>query len=477
MTSVKISPRDLVAFKAAAVEKKSRNMSETGGSTRIREKPAAEKKAGLFRSKLRGSSFKSRSLILATGTCAGQAIHIAAAPLLTRLFSPEAFGVFAVYMSLSTILAVVGSLRYDGALMITSDPEETINLASLCFMVSLLFSTILFAGASLFFFFGVQMPPQVAGMGWTLYLVPAAVFVLSSQSILRLSGIRRDRFGSVSLSGFVQGFSENGVKIAAGAAGFVSPLGLIAGHLAGGIGATIYLLRKLRRCFPNGKLWKIVRKEKMQAVGSRYRAFPLYNSWSSLINVVSLQAPALMLGWLFDLRAAGFYLLAQRVLKVPVRLLGQAVSDSLFKEAADRKRTGRRILPFVLKVIGLLAGVIAVPLLAALFFGEFLFEMVFGREWGTSGLYVTIMAPWIAMQFLTSAVSAVFSVLEKNKILSGLQLMLLASTLVPFLFAGRLGHDDVQVIILLSAFNFLAYAAYGLAAVWICRSHDAGLRT
>jgi len=443
----------------------------------FRERSAPPKGITLLFSKLRANRFTWRSLTLATGTIAGQAVHILAAPVITRMFSPETFGVLAVYMSLSTILAVIGSMRYDGAIMITGDEEETINLGALCFMVSLSFSAVLLLATSLLFFFRVQTVPRIAQMGWMLYLVPPAVFVLSSQSTLRMLGIRRERYRAVSLTGFVQGFSENCVKITAGAAGFTGPFGLIVGHLTGGMAAALYLLKRLRTGFPKGEVWKTIRKERMQAAGVRYSSFPLYNSWSSLVNVISLQAPALMLGWFFDLRAAGFYLLAQRVLKAPVRLLGQAVSDSLFKETADRKRTGRKILPFVLKVLGALGAVIAIPLVLALFLSEILFETVFGPAWGTSGVYVSIMVPWISVQFLSSAVSSVFSVLERNRLLSGLQLMLLTTTLLPFLLAALMEHDDLDVLMLLSAFNFVSYAAYGAAAVWICRCHDAGLRT
>jgi len=423
-----------------------------------------------FRFSKRG--FESKSLVLLLGLSGGQMIHILAAPLLTRLFAPEAFGVLGVYMSVSAIIAVVSGLRYEGALMITTKPIETANLAALCFLASFLVSVLSFGAVAVICGLNLNVSPQITRMGSGLYLVPLAVFTLYGQSVLRLWWIRLDQFKSVSCVSFLQALIENGVKVAAGVAGLLGPMGLILGHVAGATAGLGYLLSKFAGYEPRGGLLRSIRKEEILAAGFRYRRFPLYNSWSSLVNVVSIQVPVLMLGWTFDIQAAGFYLLAQRVWKLPLRILGQAVSDALFKDLADRRREKRPVLPFVRRVLCLLAGVICLPLSAMLFGGEAIFEAAFGAGWKTSGAYAAIMSPWIAMQFLSSAVSSVFSVLERNRLLSALQVMLLAATLAPFLLARRLGYDHLQTVVLLSAFSFVAYSAYGAAAVWICHSHD-----
>lgn len=47
--------------------------------------------------------------ILAGGTAAGQAIVVLASPILTRLYTPEDFGLLAVYAALLGIISVVAS--------------------------------------------------------------------------------------------------------------------------------------------------------------------------------------------------------------------------------------------------------------------------------------------------------------------------------------------------------------------------------
>ena len=56
-------------------------------------------------------------LILMTGSTIAQAIPIAISPLLTRLYTPEDFGILALYISIASILAVIISMRYEIAIV------------------------------------------------------------------------------------------------------------------------------------------------------------------------------------------------------------------------------------------------------------------------------------------------------------------------------------------------------------------------
>ena len=48
-----------------------------------------------------------------TGTAAGQLVSLLLSPALTRIYSPQQFGVLSVYTALLTILVVIASLRYE----------------------------------------------------------------------------------------------------------------------------------------------------------------------------------------------------------------------------------------------------------------------------------------------------------------------------------------------------------------------------
>lgn len=58
------------------------------------------------------SEYRRNIITLVTGTTIAQAIPVAISPVLTRLFSPDDFGFFAVYFSTATVLSVIATARY-----------------------------------------------------------------------------------------------------------------------------------------------------------------------------------------------------------------------------------------------------------------------------------------------------------------------------------------------------------------------------
>ena len=81
------------------------------------------------------SRFARSASLLAGGAVAGQAIIVAASPILTRLYSPEDFGVLAVFASLLSILSIVASLRYQLAIPLPKTDEEAANVTVLSLAV------------------------------------------------------------------------------------------------------------------------------------------------------------------------------------------------------------------------------------------------------------------------------------------------------------------------------------------------------
>ena len=74
------------------------------------------------------SEFSRNVLTLMTGTTIAQAIPIAISPILTRIYTPEDFGMFALYMSIASILSVVATGWYELAIMLLKKDEDTVNI-------------------------------------------------------------------------------------------------------------------------------------------------------------------------------------------------------------------------------------------------------------------------------------------------------------------------------------------------------------
>ncbi len=88
------------------------------------------------------SSFAANVSKLITGSVFAQALGVLAATIVARLFAPEAFGVAALFASITGIIGVVACLRYELSIMLPKNDEEAANLLGLSLFFVLIFTGI-----------------------------------------------------------------------------------------------------------------------------------------------------------------------------------------------------------------------------------------------------------------------------------------------------------------------------------------------
>lgn len=343
---------------------------------------------------------------LVGGTAGAQALMVLAAPLLTRLFSPEDFGLLAVYTGLLALFLVVACLRYEIAIPLPEDEQVATDVAALCLLTvtgnSLLIGTLVyFTGDDIASLLGV---PKLSPYLW---LLPIGVFFGGLYQVFNLWAVRRKQFRSIAGTRITQVFTTLVVQLLGHALG---PVALLLGQTAGqGMGS--YSLGKstlngssLRKTSPAGII----------AAAKRYHRFPLFSTWSGLFSTAGSQLPALMFAALFGPVATGLYGLAQRVLGTPMAVIGSAIGSVFLADAAEAHRE-KRLAPLVASVFERLVHIAMPPALLLLIAGPELFTLVFGLEWREAGHFAQWMAPWLCIVFVTSPLSTLFEVMELQK--------------------------------------------------------------
>jgi len=81
------------------------------------------------------SEFSRNVLTLMTGTTIAQAIPIAISPIVTRIYTPEDFGIFALFIAIITIFGSIANGRYELAIMLPKKDEDAINIFALGFII------------------------------------------------------------------------------------------------------------------------------------------------------------------------------------------------------------------------------------------------------------------------------------------------------------------------------------------------------
>ena len=97
------------------------------------------------------SEFSRNVLTLMTGTTIAQAIPIAISPILTRIYTPEDFGVFALFIGVVGVISVIATLTYEQAIILPKYDKYAINIFMLS-LILILFTSI-FSFIIIFLFF------------------------------------------------------------------------------------------------------------------------------------------------------------------------------------------------------------------------------------------------------------------------------------------------------------------------------------
>ena len=90
------------------------------------------------------SEYSQNVLTLMTGSTLSQAISIAVSPILTRLYKPEDFGLYAIFVAIITIIGTIASGRYELAIILPKKEEDAINIFGLGILITI-FMTVLTA--------------------------------------------------------------------------------------------------------------------------------------------------------------------------------------------------------------------------------------------------------------------------------------------------------------------------------------------
>src|SRR3984957_10019871 len=137
--------------------------------------------------------FISHVLTLITGNGVAQIINVVGTLLLARLFAPEAFGSFALFVTVVSFLSVLGGARYELAIMLPESDLEAANILLLSVMVLCGICGISFFIVALFHSSVARLLGD-AKLGMWLWGAPIALFVNAIYSVVGVWFGRMNRF-------------------------------------------------------------------------------------------------------------------------------------------------------------------------------------------------------------------------------------------------------------------------------------------
>ena len=320
-------------------------------------------------------------LTLVSGTAISQGIILTVMPILTRIYTPEEFGNYALYLAIVSTISVVSSWKYELAIMLPKKDEDAQALLFVSSLITILMSLLILI---VLFIFRNQLLQIFANIKVFIWLIPLGVFGTGMLQVFSAWNTRNQFYRNVSGSRIVQSGTTAISQFSFWSLSSAGK-GLIWGSITGFILSLLVLV--YRSIKMNTIYLKSLSKEKILYNIKEYRNFPKYQSFSVLINSFSQHLPVMLLTVFYSPVVAGFYSLTHRALNTPARLIGGSVRQVFYEKASKIYGSGKSIKNIYEKVTLNLIKVTLIPYLAIGLFSRDIFSIVFGSDWITSGIY------------------------------------------------------------------------------------------
>jgi O-antigen/teichoic acid export membrane protein len=408
-------------------------------------------RAASFGERLRKSHFAQGVLAIAGGTAIAQAINVLAAPVLTRLYTPEQMGQWGLFLSFIGVAAVTAALRYEVAIVGARTENDARALTRACIQV----------GAAMAFLAALALEllrrNNLLGYGalspWAIALAIPAVVGSSWTFTLRQYALRHQAFVLASRQMLIQGATRPLLQI------LFTPAGTMGLMLA----ETFSRFQGIRRLWRGLPLQSDSRSN--VKVLAAYSTFPTTQLPSALLDSLALLAPVPVFTAVYGPSIAGAMTLAQRVMALPISLIGNAVADVFYARMAILKRENpHQAMVFFCRTLSTLC-LIALPYAIGVWaLAPTLVPIVFGQQWADAGPLFGLLAPWYAAMLVVSPLSRVVFLSQYMwiKLLYDAASILIVTT--PLFLPALPAH---KAVLLVSTAKTIQLIFYGCLLAWL----------
>lgn len=382
--------------------------------------------------------FVSNVLKIMSASTLGYLSMLVALPFLSRVYTPEDFGVFGLFWAVSVTISVVSAAGFEYTIVLPDETEDAVVLliiSSTFVLCTALFTAAIdgFVGTELLAFLE-QDKLETLGLYVALMVLQRGLF-----NVFNFWLTRRRQFNLISVGRFLQTFSIALFQLLIAYGFALDYQGLIIGTVLGQTVASAFLgwhtARQVLRDH-NGAVpfSRIVRNIK------RYRAFLKFHTLSNLLNNGGHNLPFVLLGYFFTPTIVGYYNISIQILSAPVDFISRAIGPVYMLELqAEGQKTGTTS-HLIRRLYFQLAILFSPVLLALLLFGEDIFALVLGEEWRPAGMFALILAPVHLFFFVYQPTSMALEIYEKLKVRLAEQFSFFLISLFSFTIGGWIGN-------------------------------------
>lgn len=353
---------------------------------------------------------------LAAGTLISQAVVVATSPLLSRLFSAEAFGMLSVFTSITVFFAVVSTGRYELALGLPECRTKALSVFRLILTIG--FGVSLFYLGLILFLKNITHIVDKSGFltGHTSYLAPFYIFLIAFYSGLGYWMQRQKAYKKITIANAVQVLIGSVFSLLFG--WFQISEGLIYSLIIGMFVAIVYVLLGEKGLFS-----EILQAKNVGGVAREFHSFPKYMIFSDLSLTASQQFIPVLFSTLFSTGIVGLYSMANRMIRLPNIVITSAIGNIFRNDAIEEIREKGNCRELFVKTFKKLL-FLSIPIYIGVFaLSPSLFSWFLGKQWEMAGVFARILSVMLLFEFISTPLSSVFYIREKQKVLARIQML------------------------------------------------------
>ncbi|GIL22500.1 MAG: hypothetical protein BroJett042_10130 [Bacteroidota bacterium] len=329
-------------------------------------------------------SFTHNLAVTFSGNALAQIIGVAFTPFIARIYGPQAYGVFALFMAVVSSLSPLSTLQFPSGYVAAPNRDEFFRIVKITLYVlvtgsAIFFGVVFFWGQSLTSYF------QVSELNPLLFWMPVYFLFMGLDHILLGWNICEKEFRRGAVAKLMSVILSKSSAIVLGLYSGANASGLMLSNLI--VYPTESFVKLSKRIVSGlGGITKQSSWKELHQTFLNFKGYAFFVTPGLFVTNLSNQLPVYCFSIVFHESVVGFYALANSVVNMPLSVIVNSSTTVFLQKAAETMRTSTDDLKkLVLSLYQRLFWIGFTGLVVLAFISKWIFGLVFGDEWIQAG--------------------------------------------------------------------------------------------
>lgn len=402
---------------------------------------------------IRNSELGVNVAVLMTGNGLSQIFVLLISPVITRLFTTAEIGIYATFISIINISAVISSGRYENAVVIAKNEKEAINVFALSFLLSLIVSAILLVGVTILFYANYSFLGSEISQLW-IFLIPFFNLLFSNYTLLRFYALRNKDYKHISASMPAESIVNGGLSMLMGWLFGGAWTLIVAGVISKIIAVYVILKSSIVSISKNLNL---VNLNEIKTVAKTHYKFPVFDTPNALLYTFGQQGVIIFLSKLFNESITGVYSYTNRILLTPIQFFSSSFTQVMYQKLSEVRNTNTDdYFRLINKATNNMFYYLIVPYSIFVFTAKYYVPFIFGENWIELYKYMYVLAPYSMLILVSAAFTNVFKIDNKQDVALVLKVIFVVSRIGIIILGASLQWSILKTLLSFSIVSVLS---------------------